>query len=45
MVVTAEVQSLENPLFSEDVRFLFGLDLFAGGGASRFGLGTGGWGE
>jgi hypothetical protein len=43
MTLSAEVQSLENPFFSEDVRFLVGLDLLAGGGASRFGLGTGGW--
>jgi len=38
----AEVQSLENPLFSEDTRVLLGLDLMAGRGATRFGLGSGG---
>ncbi|MCA9726716.1 MAG: hypothetical protein KC729_03470 [Candidatus Eisenbacteria bacterium] len=43
MALTAEVQSLEDPLFSKDVRFLAGLDLFAGGGRTRYGLGTGGW--
>jgi hypothetical protein len=37
----AEVQSLENPFYSEDVRLLLGLDLGAGGGTSRFGLGAG----
>ena len=38
-----ELQSLENPLYSTDVRFLVGIDLALGGGASRTGLGTGGW--
>jgi hypothetical protein len=41
--VTAELQSLENPFFSQDVRFLFGLDLTMARGASRFGLDRGGW--
>ncbi|HZL85115.1 MAG TPA: hypothetical protein VFD07_07020 [Candidatus Krumholzibacteria bacterium] len=38
-----EVQGLKNPDFDEDARILFGLDLFAGRGASKFGLGRGGW--
>ncbi len=38
-----ELQSLENPLYSTDVRLLVGIDLALGGGASRTGLGTGGW--
>lgn len=37
-----EFQALENPLFSDDVRILLGLDLMAGRGASRYGLGAGG---
>lgn len=36
-----EVQSVENPSFSEDLRVLLGLDLVAGRGASRFGLDRG----
>lgn len=39
---TVEVQSLENPFYSEDVRLLLGLDLAMGRGASNFGWGTGG---
>lgn len=39
---TLEVQSLENPFYSEDVRLLLGLDLAMGRGASNFGWGTGG---
>lgn len=39
----AEVQGLDNPIYSEDVRLLLGLDLDIGRGASRFGLGDGGW--
>ena len=38
----AEIQSLETPLFSDDTRVLLGLDLMAGRGSSRFGLGAGG---
>ena len=38
----AEIQSLETPLFSEDTRVLLGLDLMAGRGSTRFGLGAGG---
>lgn len=41
--LTLEVQSLNNPFYSKDVRFLAGLDLFTGRGTSRFGLGSGGW--
>ena len=41
--VLAEVQSLDNPLYSEDVRLLLGVDLALGRGASRFGLDRGGW--
>ena len=41
--VVAEVQSLENPFFSEDVRVLLGVDLSMARGASRFGLDRGGW--
>ena len=40
--VRAEFQSLENPLFSDDTRVLLGVDLAAGRGATRFGLGAGG---
>ena len=40
--VTTELQSLENPFYSHDVRFLVGLDLAMGRGASRFGWGAGG---
>jgi len=38
----AEYQALENPFFSDDMRVLIGLDLAAGRGTSRFGLGAGG---
>jgi hypothetical protein len=41
--VLAEVQSLNNPLFDEDVRFLVGLDVSMARGNSRFGLDRGGW--
>jgi hypothetical protein len=41
--VLAEVQSLENPLFSSDTRFLFGIDLSMARGASRYGLDRGRW--
>jgi len=36
-----EIQSVEDPSFSEDLRVLLGLDLVAGRGASRFGLDRG----
>lgn len=38
----AEYQALENPFFSDDMRVLLGIDLAAGRGATRFGLGAGG---
>ncbi|MFH1680745.1 MAG: hypothetical protein ABIH26_08880 [Candidatus Eisenbacteria bacterium] len=38
-----EVQSLDTPLYEEDVRVLAGLDLTMGRGASAFGLSQGGW--
>ena len=41
--VTLEVQSVDNPTYKSDVRFLAGLDLTMGRGASRFGLDRGGW--
>lgn len=41
--VTAEVQSLVNPVYDRDVRVLLGVDLAMGRGASRFGLDQGGW--
>lgn len=41
--ITAEVQALENPQYDSDVRFLLGVDLAMGRGASRFGLDRGGW--
>jgi hypothetical protein len=37
-----ELQSLENPFYKEDTRVLIGLDLAAGRGTSRYGVGTGG---
>lgn len=40
---TLEVQSVEGPVYSEDVRVLAGLDLTIGRGAGRFGLDRGGW--
>jgi len=43
MNLNMQIQSLENPYESEDVRFLVGLDLFAGRGASAFGLSSGRW--
>jgi hypothetical protein len=43
MDVTVEVQNVTNPYLEQDVRFLAGLDLTAGRGASRFGLQPGGW--
>jgi hypothetical protein len=39
----AQVQSLDNPDYNKDVRFLLGLDLSMARGASEFGLGPGGW--
>lgn len=41
--VLAQVQSLDNPFYSKDVRLLLGLDLSMARGASNFGLGRGGW--
>ena len=41
--VLAEVQSLNNPLYDQDVRFLVGLDVSMARGNSRFGLDRGGW--
>lgn len=41
--VTAEVQRLDNPFYSSDVRFLLGVDLAMARGASRYGLDRGGW--
>lgn len=41
--VTLEVQRLDNPLYEEDFRVLGGIDFSMGRGASRFGLGRGGW--
>ncbi len=38
-----EFQSLDNPQYSKDMRFLIGVDLAMGRGASSTGLGTGGW--
>ncbi len=43
MDVTLEVQNVTNPYLEQDVRFLAGLDLTVGRGASRFGLQPGGW--
>ena len=40
--LTAELQILDNPFYNHDVRLLVGLDLAAGRGASRYGLGSGG---
>ena len=37
-----ELQILDNPFYKHDVRLLVGLDLAAGRGASRYGLGSGG---
>ena len=41
--VLAEVQSLDNPFYSKDVRFLMGVDLARAGGVANYGLGQGGW--
>lgn len=41
--VIAQVQSLDNPDYDQDVRFLLGLDLSMAHGASNYGLGPGGW--
>jgi len=41
--VLAEVQSLVNPLYDDDVRFLLGVDVSMARGSSRFGLDRGGW--
>lgn len=43
MRILAEVQSLDNPLYDEDVRFLMGLDISMARGTSRLGLDRGGW--
>jgi hypothetical protein len=43
MDVTLEVQNVTNPYLEQDVRFLAGLDLTMGRGASNFGLNSGGW--
>lgn len=40
--VMTELQALTNPVYKNDVRLLVGLDLMAGRGASRVGLGSGG---
>jgi hypothetical protein len=40
--LTLELQRLENPFYTKDVRFLAGLDLAAGCGAGCFGLSRGG---
>ncbi len=39
----AEVQSLTNPYYDEDVRFLLGLNVSMARGVSRLGLDRGGW--
>lgn len=41
--VLAEIQSLDNPLYDQDVRFLVGLDVAMARGSSRLGLDRGGW--
>lgn len=41
--VVGQVQSLDNPFYSQDVRFLLGIDLSMARGTSNFGLGQGGW--
>ena len=41
--VTAEMQRLDNPLYSSDIRFLLGVDLAMARGVSRYGLDRGGW--
>ena len=41
--VLAEVQSLDNPFYRQDVRFLVGLDVSMARGSSRLGLDRGGW--
>ncbi|MDO9262671.1 MAG: hypothetical protein Q7U02_01815, partial [Desulfosalsimonadaceae bacterium] len=41
--VTAEVQSLDSPSYSRDVRLLLGVDLAMARGAGRTGLDRGGW--
>lgn len=41
--VIAEVQSLNDPVFSKDVRFLLGIDLSMARGTSRYGLDRGRW--
>ena len=41
MQVTAEIQRIETPVHTHDVRFLLGVNLAASGGASRFGLMSG----
>jgi len=39
----AQVQSLDNPVYAKDVRLLIGVDMSMAGGATRYGLGRGGW--
>lgn len=41
--LTAEVQSMKNPLYDSDVRFLLGIDMAMARGTSRLGLDRGGW--
>lgn len=41
--VMAEIQSLDNPQYNRDIRFLCGVDLARGGGSADYGLGQGGW--
>ena len=41
--VLAEVQSLDNPFYDQDVRFLLGVDVSMARGSSRLGLDRGGW--
>jgi hypothetical protein len=41
--VMAEVQSLQNPFYDQDVRFLLGMDVSMARGSSRLGLDRGGW--
>jgi hypothetical protein len=41
--VLAEVQSMDNPFYDQDVRFLLGVDVSLARGSSRLGLDRGGW--
>jgi len=43
VALTLEVQSVENPFYEEDFRFLGGLDLALSGGINRWGLTRNGW--